>query len=185
MKRLFDIIAAAAGLALTWPIILFLAIVIRFQTKASGIFTQERVGRHERVFRCHKLRTMRPDTPDLPTHEATRSSVTPLGRFLRASKLDELPQMWNVIIGDMSFVGPRPCLPSQTILCDERRVRGVFDVSPGITGLAQIEGIDMSDPVRLAEKDAEYTRSQSMMADFIILFRTVFAGAGRGDRVKS
>jgi len=120
----------------------------------------------------------------VPTHDAKASQVTPIGHFLRKTKLDELPQLWNVLKGDMSLIGPRPCLPSQTELVAERVKRSVLQLRPGITGLAQINDVDMSDPVRLAEVDAEYLKIRSFALDMTILFRTVFGQEGRGDRVK-
>lgn len=175
--------ASVLGLLVCWPAILLLVVLIRRESEGPGIFVQERVGRHGKPFRCYKLRTMRRDTPNVPTHHAPAGQVTPFGRMLRSTKLDELPQLWNVLKGEMSIVGPRPSLPSQIELVEERRARGVLDIRPGITGLAQIEGIDMSDPVRLALKDEEYLRRRSFGFDLAILFRTVFKGAGSGDRV--
>lgn len=116
------------------------------------------------------------------THEVSAASVTSVGKFLRSSKLDELPQLWNVLRGEMSLVGPRPCLPVQEELIEERRKRGVLEVLPGITGLAQVEGIDMSDPQKLASRDADYTNSRSFGLDLKIIARTLFGG-GSGDRV--
>jgi len=110
--------------------------------------------------------------------------VTPLGRWLRRLKLDELPQLWNVLRGDMSLVGPRPCLPSQTELIAERRARGVYALRPGITGVAQVAGVDMSDPPRLAALDATYLATVSAAADLRLLLATV-RGAGRGDRIRA
>jgi O-antigen biosynthesis protein WbqP len=185
MKRAFDVVASAVGLAISWPLILVLAVLIRRDSDGPGIFAQSRVGRHGRAFQCYKLRTMRNDTPHLPSHDVMASQITPVGRFLRRSKLDELPQLWNVLRGDMSLVGPRPCLPSQTLLVSERMRRSVLDLRPGITGLAQINDIDMSDPVRLAVADAQYLATQSFLLDLEILFRTVFGRAGQGDRVRS
>lgn len=185
MRRAFDIVGAAFALLLTAIPVTVLVLLIRRESEGPGIFSQQRVGRGGRLFYCHKLRTMRTGTPDLPTHEVKAAQITPLGAFLRRTKLDELPQLWNVLMGDMSFVGPRPCLPSQTMLIEERQKRGVLSVRPGITGLAQINGVDMSDPVRLAEMDAEYLRARSYRLDLAILFYTVFRGAGRGDRARS
>ncbi|MCV0396091.1 MAG: sugar transferase [Rhizobiaceae bacterium] len=184
MKRSFDLAAALAGLVLAAPAILVLVILIRRDTPGPGLFGQQRVGRRGRPFRCWKLRTMHADTPERPSHEIGTSQVTRVGAWLRRRKLDELPQLWNIVRGEMSFVGPRPCLPSQTALIEERERRGVFAVRPGITGLAQINDIDMSDPVRLAEIDADYVRRRSFAFDMAILIRTVFAGAGAGDRVR-
>jgi len=118
-----------------------------------------------------------------PTHQALASQVTPIGRRLRRWKLDELPQLWNVLRGDMSLVGPRPCLPTQAELIEERLKRGVLSVRPGITGLSQINGIDMSDPARLAEKDAQYVRDRSLLLDLRILFLTFFGRTGTGVRI--
>jgi O-antigen biosynthesis protein WbqP len=112
------------------------------------------------------------------------SSVTKIGRFLRATKLDEIPQLWNVVRGEMAFVGPRPCLPSQTELVQEREIRGVYGIIPGITGLGQVRGIDMSEPLRLAEIDAEYLQTRSLALDLRLAWQTV-RGGGSGDRVKS
>lgn len=184
MKRTFDLVGAICGLLIAWPLILVLAILIRRGSSGPGIFSQPRIGRNGQVFVCHKLRTMQQGTPNVPTHMASAAQVTPIGGFLRKTKLDELPQLWNVLRGEMSFVGPRPCLPTQTALVEERRKRGVFEIRPGITGLAQINGIDMSDPVKLAEKDAEYARIRSFTLDLAILFKTVFGGAGSGDLVR-
>ena len=183
MKRTFDFLGAAFGLLVAGPLILALVWVIRRESSGPGIFSQQRVGRDGRLFVCHKLRTMHADSPNVPTHLAPAGQVTATGGFLRRQKLDELPQLWNVLKGDMSFVGPRPCLPMQAALIEERQKRGVFALRPGITGLAQINRIDMSDPVRLAEKDAQYLASRSFMLDMGILFRTIFGGAGNGDRV--
>lgn len=183
MKRTFDLLGAAIGLLLAGPLILALVVAIRKGSDGPGIFTQERVGRHGRVFRCHKLRTMRSGTPDVPTHMAAAAQITSIGAFLRRTKLDELPQLWNVLKGEMSFVGPRPCLPSQTELIAERNKRGVLALRPGITGLAQVNGVDMSHPVMLAEMDAQYLRERSFTGDLRLIYQTVF-GAGRGDRVR-
>ncbi|WP_072390450.1 sugar transferase [Hyphomicrobium sp. CS1GBMeth3] len=179
VKRAFDVTAAVLGLMIAWPVIVILAILIRRGSEGPGILSQTRVGRDGRPFQCYKLRTMLKGAPQVPTHVAAPSLVTPIGAFLRRSKLDELPQLWNVLKGDMSLVGPRPCLLTQEELIAERQKRGVLALRPGISGLAQAAGIDMSDPVRLAEKDADYLRRQSFLLDLEILFRTVFDTAGR------
>lgn len=181
-KRIFDIGLAGIGLLLTFPFVLIACLAIRLSSPGRAIFAQTRVGRNRKPFTCYKLRTMEKGTRIAGTHEVSAASVTSVGKFLRASKLDELPQLWNVLRGDMSLVGPRPCLPVQEELIEERDKRGVLDLAPGITGLAQIEGIDMSEPVRLAERDAEYVRQQSFPGDLKILVSTV-TGSGRGDRV--
>ena len=126
---------------------------------------------------------MRRDTAWVGTHLADAIAVTPSGRFLRRTKLDELPQVWNVLRGEMSLVGPRPCLLNQEELIAERVARGVFDARPGITGLAQIQGIDMSTPELLAKTDAEMLESLNVYTYFRYIFLT-FLGKGTGDRVR-
>ncbi|RVD12515.1 sugar transferase, partial [Mesorhizobium sp. M4B.F.Ca.ET.017.02.2.1] len=113
-------------------------------------------------------------TPSLPTHEAPSQAITAVGKALRRAKIDELPQLWNVLRGEMSLVGPRPCLPTQTELVERRRALGVLSALPGITGLAQIRGIDMSDPRLCAETDAEYLRTASIGLDLKILLGTIY-----------
>lgn len=185
MKKTFDFSAAVVGLAFAAPIIAVLVLLIRRESDGPAIFSQERVGLDGRLFRCHKLRTMVANAPNVPTHHAHSAHITKLGALLRRTKLDELPQLWNIVRGEMSFVGPRPCLPSQKELIEERQQRGVLTLLPGITGLAQVNDIDMSDPVRLAEKDAEYLATQSFFGDLHLIYRTVFQRAGSGDRVRT
>jgi O-antigen biosynthesis protein WbqP len=127
---------------------------------------------------------MRPDTDSVATHLADPSAITTFGRFLRRTKLDELPQLWNVLMGDMSLVGPRPCLVSQKELIFERAKRGVFDARPGITGLAQINEIDMSTPALLAKTDARMLASLNVRTYLRFVVMTIF-GKGAGDRVRS
>ncbi|WP_279481764.1 sugar transferase [Aureimonas sp. SK2] len=182
MKRVFDILASGAGLLVFGPVILVLAVLVRRDSPGPGIFAQARVGRGERVFTCYKLRTMAQGTVSAASHETPVSAVTRLGAALRRWKLDELPQLWNVLKGEMSFVGPRPCLPVQAQLIKARRARGVFALRPGITGLAQVQDIDMSDPERLAIVDAEYLATRSFAGDIRLILQTV-TGKGRGDRV--
>ena len=177
MKRAFDVSACALFLLFFWPILLIVIIAIRLQSPGPAIFKQVRVGKDGRPFTCYKLRTMYSGTANLPTHEVQASSVTVLGERLRRFKIDELPQLCNVLTGDMSLVGPRPCLPSQAELVEARRQLGVFAVRPGISGLAQVRGIDMSDAKRLAEVDAQYVRSQSFSGDLRLIWATL---RGRG-----
>lgn len=183
LKRAFDFSAALVGLIVVAPLIVWIGFTIRRDSEGPAIFVQDRVGRNGIPFRCYKLRTMYTNTGNVPTHMANSAQVTPLGARLRRTKLDELPQLWNILRGEMSFVGPRPCLPSQTELIEERRKRGVLAVTPGITGIAQVEGIDMSDPPRLAEKDAEYLYTASFITDLGLIWRTLFNKEGQGDRV--
>ena len=127
---------------------------------------------------------MRPDTASVASHLADASAITPLGAFLRRTKLDELPQLLNVLKGEMSLVGPRPCLFNQTELINERSTRAVFDARPGITGLAQVNNIDMSTPMLLAETDARMLQELTVSAYFKYIFMTV-GGKGAGDVVKA
>jgi len=182
LKRTFDLLASLLGLLLLGWLILALALLVRATSPGPGLFRQTRVGRHRRPFTCYKLRTMAADTRVAPTHEVSAASVTPLGRRLRRWKLDELPQLWNVLRGEMSLVGPRPCLPIQTALIAERERLGVFAVRPGITGPAQVMGVDMSDPVRLAAIDAAYAREHDVLGDLRLLLATL-SGRGAADRV--
>lgn len=179
-KRVMDL---AVVLILAIPALLVCAVAMIFvyaETRANPIFSQRRVGLRQRPFTIFKMRTMPPTTPDRPSHEVGAVTVTPTGRVLRRLKIDELPQLWCVLRGDMSLVGPRPCLPSQTDLIAERAKRGVFDVHPGITGPAQVRGVDMSQPLALAEIDAEYVASHTIAGDLVLLLQTVL-GHGRGD----
>src|SRR6185503_10926322 len=146
MKRAFDLLATLLGLAVAWPVIAVAAAAIRLESPGAAIFAQRRIGRRGAPFTCYKLRTMNENTIQRPTHEVGASAVTSVGRFLRRWKLDELPQLYNVLRGEMSLVGPRPCLPSQSELIEARLQKGALDVRPGITGLAQVQGIDMSEP---------------------------------------
>jgi O-antigen biosynthesis protein WbqP len=179
MKRAFDVSACALFLVFFWPILLIIIIAIRLQSPGSAIFTQVRVGKDGHLFTCYKLRTMFSGTANLPTHQVQASAVTALGEHLRRFKIDELPQLWNVLIGDMSLVGPRPCLPSQIELVEARRRLGVLEMRPGITGLAQVSGVDMSDANRLAEIDARYVRAQSLLGDLRLIWATL-RGQGVG-----
>ncbi|QGX41341.1 sugar transferase [Permianibacter aggregans] len=183
MLRVLDFLIAVVALIFSMPLLILVWFAGLWDTGAP-LFFQRRVGRHQKPFTLVKFRTMRRDTPDMASHLASAGMVTRWGAFLRRTKLDELPQLFNVVVGDMSLVGPRPCLFSQTELVCERERRGVFKVRPGITGLAQIQGVDMSDPVRLAKIDAEMTQHFSLKMYFKLLFWTAL-GKGRGDRVKS
>ena len=126
---------------------------------------------------------MRLGTGEHQTHEVAADAVTKIGSLLRKTKIDELPQAWNILRRELSLVGPRPSLPSQSRLIEERHKRGVLSVRPGITGLAQINGIDMRDPVELARWDARYVAQQSLLTDIRIIFATLI-GRGQGDQVK-
>lgn len=180
--RLFDIVLALTGLLLTFPFLVLLTLVGLFDT-GSPIFCQRRVGRNKKPFTLIKFRTMRKDTSHVASHLADASAITAFGGFLRKTKLDELPQLWNVLWGQMSLVGPRPCLFNQTELIEEREKRGVLKARPGITGLAQVNEIDMSTPLLLAQTD-ERMLSQLTLGDYFKYIVMTVAGKGSGDRVK-
>jgi len=182
MTRFFDILYSLVGLLFLSPIIFALIIIVYVDT-GSPMFRQVRVGKDMKPFRLIKFRSMHVNTPSVATHLANASSITPIGIFLRKSKLDELPQLWNVFVGDMSLVGPRPNLFNQEELIHERDVRGVYSVRPGITGLAQINKIDMSTPQLLAQTDAKMIQELNVLAYLKYICLTVF-GKGFGDRIK-
>lgn len=182
MLRVLDVVLAALGLFLAFPLLAILFLACLLDTRVP-LLKQVRVGRHQKSFILVKFRTMHPDTQSVATHLVGASAVTSLGRFLRRAKLDELPQLWNVLKGEMSLVGPRPCLLNQVELIDERAKRGVFDARPGITGLAQVQGIDMSTPRLLAKTDAEMLASLSVASYFRYILATA-TGSGRGDRIQ-
>lgn len=180
--RFLDVFLSTLGLIFGCPVLLAIYIAGLFDT-GSPLFRQERVGRHKRTFILVKFRTMSLDTASVASHLASKASVTKMGSFLRKTKLDELPQLWNVLKGEMSLVGPRPGLPNQEELTAAREICGVFEVRPGITGLAQVSEIDMSTPVLLAKTDAKMIELMTLQNYFKYLFQTVL-GAGSGDRVK-
>lgn len=179
--RLFDFFFSLFGLLLGFPVLLVLVVIGFFDT-GSPIFRQERVGCKKMPFTLVKFRTMKKDTASVASHLASADAITPFGRFLRRTKLDELPQLWNVLKGEMSLVGPRPCLFNQEELIAEREQRGVLAARPGITGLAQVNDIDMSTPRLLAETDQKMVENLTLGAYFKYIFMTV-AGKGAGDRV--
>lgn len=182
MIRLFDIFFSLLGLVILSPIILILLLIGLLDT-GSPIFLQERVGLNQVPFKLLKFRSMRLNTKSVATHLVQINSITKWGSFLRKSKLDEIPQLVNVLIGDMSFVGPRPNLFNQTELIEERTKRGVYSRRPGITGLAQIQKIDMSTPSLLAETDQKMIKQLNLVNYFKFIFLTIF-GKGFGDRVR-
>jgi lipopolysaccharide/colanic/teichoic acid biosynthesis glycosyltransferase len=182
MIRFFDILFSFVGLMLLSPLISVLWIIGLFDT-GSPIFAQERVGKNKQPFKLYKFRSMHVNTQSVATHLANQASVTKWGSFLRKSKLDELPQLFNVLMGTMSLVGPRPNLFNQEELITEREKLNVYDVVPGITGEAQIHKIDMSTPERLAEMDAFMTQNLTFKKYIYYIVVTVL-GKGSGDRIK-
>jgi lipopolysaccharide/colanic/teichoic acid biosynthesis glycosyltransferase len=180
--RAIDVAFALVTIALFWWLLALVWLAIRLDSPGPGVFAQTRVGRHRRPFTCYKFRTMAVGTRHAATHETSQVAVTRVGAPLRRFKLDELPQVINLLRGEMSLVGPRPCLPVQVALIEERDRRGVYRAVPGITGWAQVRDIDMSDPVRLACADAAFMARRSLPLYFKILLMT-FTGRGMADRV--
>jgi len=182
MIRLLDLLFSLLGLLFASPFLVILYIIGLFDT-GSPLFMQERVGRNKKPFTLVKFRTMTVDTASVASHLASTTSITPFGGFLRKTKLDELPQLWNVLKGEMSLVGPRPGLFNQTELTVARDAKNVFDVRPGITGLAQVSEIDMSTPELLAKTDREMLDTLTLSNYFKYILMTV-TGSGSGDRIK-
>ena len=177
IKRAIDLFIASFLLIIACVPILLIAVSIKLFDKGPVIFSQERIGKNEKKFICYKFRTMKTDAPhNLSTKEFKDSYkyITPIGRFLRRSSLDELPQLFNVLIGNMSIVGPRPLIAEETEIHDMRRIYGVYDHKPGITGLAQICGRDKLSDKRKAECDAIYVENISFIVDAKIFFATLF-----------
>jgi O-antigen biosynthesis protein WbqP len=181
MNRFFDVIFSLIGLILFSPLFVFILLLGYIDTR-SPIFCQERVGKNKKPFNLYKFRTMHKNTKSVSTHLVNYSSITKIGRILRKSKLDELPQLFNVLIGNMSFIGPRPNLFNQEELIIERDKLGVYDVLPGISGLSQINKIDMSTPKLLSETDAKMINELNTINYFRFIIKTIL-GNGFGDRV--
>lgn len=182
MTRVLDYLLALLGLIFLSPII-FIVLVLGYFDTGSPVFVQERVGKNKKPFNLVKFRTMTVGTQSVASHLASSSSITKLGKFLRKTKIDELPQLVNVLRGDMSLVGPRPNLFNQEALIKAREEKGVYDVLPGITGLAQVSHIDMSTPELLAQTDREMIDTLSTKHYLLYLVKTV-SGSGSGDAVK-
>ena len=182
LLRTLDIGLALTGIVFSMPIML-LIYIIGLLDNGSPLFFQQRVGKDQKLFTLIKFRTMDIHTHSVGTHLVDSNSITRLGHFLRKTKFDELPQLFNVLVGQMSLVGPRPCLPNQTELISERSQRGVFEVRPGITGLAQINDIDMSTPRKLARYDKLMVNRMYPKLYIKLIITTAF-GKGRGDRVR-
>jgi O-antigen biosynthesis protein WbqP len=182
VRKILEMLIALIGLILTTPILLIVSIIGLLDT-GSPIFIQERVGRFQKPFKLIKFRTMSKNTESVASHLTSSSSITRFGCFLRKTKIDELPQLINVLKGEMSFVGPRPNLYNQHDLILERDRLGIYDVLPGITGLAQINNIDMSIPKLLAKVDHEMISNLTLKHYLCFIFKTV-TGSGSGDAVK-
>ena len=182
MIRVLDFLFSLFGLLFAMPFLVILYIICLFDT-GSPIFMQERVGRNKKPFTLVKFRTMTVNTASVASHLASTGSITSFGGFLRKTKLDELPQLWNVLKGEMSLVGPRPGLFNQEELTIVRESKNVYAVRPGITGLAQVNEIDMSTPELLAKTDREMIDTLTTVNYFKYILMTV-TGSGSGDRVK-
>jgi len=181
LKRLFDFTVALAAAVVLLLRIIVVALVVRFTSPGPVLYWSERVGRNNRIFRMPKFRSMRIDTPQVATHLLADPAtyLTPVGSLLRRSSLDELPQLWSILAGDMSFVGPRPALFNQHDLIALRTERGVHVLTPGLTGWAQINGRDELSIPEKVRLDEDYLRRRSFMFDLQILFMTFFRVAGR------
>lgn len=183
-KRTIDVVFALTVLVLLWWLLAAIWALVRVTSAGPGVFSHERVGRHGKPFTCYKFRTMRIGTGIVASHDASAANITSIGGFLRRTKLDELPQIFNILRNEMSLVGPRPCLPTQTEVIRAREKLGVLEIKGGITGYAQINDIDMVDPARVAEADAYYFAGRTITLDLMIMLKTAM-GAGRGDRVRA
>lgn len=177
IKRIADLVLCFIGVCILSPVLLMIAVSIKLDSKGPVLFRQKRVGKDKSYFQIIKFRTMKADAPnDSPTHllENPQDHITKLGRILRKTSLDELPQLFNIIKGEMSIVGPRPALWNQFDLIEERDKYGVNNVTPGITGFAQINGRDELTIEDKAKLDGEYVRRMSIWVDIQCLFKTVF-----------
>jgi O-antigen biosynthesis protein WbqP len=174
MKRLFDVaLALVASVFLLLPIVI-LGLFVRLTSVGPVLYWSDRVGRHNKIFKMPKFRSMQVGTPVVATHLLTdaRTRLTPIGAFLRRSSLDELPQLWSILVGDMSFVGPRPALCNQQDLIAQRTKQGVHTLVPGLTGWAQVNGRDELSISKKVALDSEYLKAQSFWFDIKILWIT-------------
>ncbi|MFZ4287011.1 sugar transferase [Variovorax sp. HJSM1_2] len=176
MKRFLDFLLAVLACTVLLIPIVIVAVAVKLTSPGPVLYWSDRVGRHNRIFRMPKFRSMRTDTPEVATHLLARpeSFLTPIGGFIRKSSLDELPQLWSILVGDMSFVGPRPALFNQHDLIALRSERAVHTLLPGLTGWAQINGRDDVPIPQKVEMDAYYLKHQSLWLDIHILWRTFF-----------
>lgn len=157
------------------PIMVLASFLIFFEDGLPIFFRQERLGKNKKIFTIYKIRTMKNDAPQLGTHAVSNGFILKIGKLIRKIKLDEFPQLINVIIGDINLVGPRPGLVTQEMLLREREKKNIFKINPGITGLAQILGYDMSNPKKLSEVDLIYVKNKSKYVDLMILLGTFFS----------
>ena len=182
-KRILDIGFALFVIIALWWVLFIAWVAIKMTSPGPGFFSQKRVGKEGKLFTCYKFRTMHTGTKEGATHEINADSLTSTGHFLRKTKIDELPQVWNILKNELSLVGPRPCLEVQHELVAERARLGVLDEIGGITGWAQINNVDMSNPERLAKLDAEYLILRTIPLDLKIMLATAI-GHGQGDKTR-
>lgn len=171
-KRIVDVILAVCLLVCLAPVYIIIALVVRFQDGGPAIFKQERIGKKGVVFRLYKFRSMPLSTPNVESKDTKKLQITPFGKFIRKTNLDELPQFYNVLKGEMSFIGPRPPIPSQLKLIQLRKENGAVNLSPGLTGWAQVNSYDGMTVEQKAKFDGEYALKISFLFDCIILLKT-------------
>ena len=177
-RKLLDGVFVVA-VVLLLPLLAIAWLMVVLEDGRPGLFSQERIGRGGTVFRCLKVRTMRNGTESKGTHLVAQPAITGVGRILRRFKFDELPQAWNILRGEMSLIGPRPCLPNQYEVIAARDSQSIFELQAGLTGWAQVNGVDMRDPEKITLYDAEYLGLQSVWFDLLILRRTLFPARGK------
>jgi O-antigen biosynthesis protein WbqP len=184
-KRLFDISLAVISLLIFWPLLLLIGLLIKVTSKGPALYWSDRVGRNNALFKMPKFRSMRIDTPQVPTHLLSNPEkyLTSMGSFVRRTSIDEMPQLWSILVGDLSFVGPRPALFNQDDLVTLRTERKIHLLMPGLTGLAQINGRDELPIPKKVELDHQYLLHQSFWLDLQIIVITVFK-ALRGEGVQ-
>tara|TARA_B100000965_G_scaffold389247_1_gene394694 strand:- start:250 stop:825 length:576 start_codon:yes stop_codon:yes gene_type:complete len=175
LKKNFRIVRnliCAFGLIIISPFLFFAALIIIIEDGMPVFFIQERIGKNNTIFKIIKIRTLKRDAPNTGTHQLDKKYQLTCGKLFRKIKLDEFPQLINVLMGDINLIGPRPGLVSQKELTKCRSAKGIYKIKPGITGLSQVLGYDMSDPLKLAEIDKLYIENQSFYVDFLILLGT-------------
>ncbi len=181
MKRLFDLALALMAIGFLWLPILILAVAVRLSSPGPVLYWSDRIGRHNEIFKMPKFRSMLIDTPPVATHLLQNPDqwLTPIGSFMRKSSLDELPQLWSILKGDMSFVGPRPALFNQYDLIALRKKNRVDELVPGLTGWAQVNGRDELPISQKVKLDSEYLQRRSLLFDLRVLWMTVLKVLGR------
>jgi len=178
-----DLVFAGTIIVFFWWFLLLVWLVVKITSPGPGILSQVRVGKDEKHIVLYKFRTMKEGTKQLASHEIGKASITKTGHILRKTKIDELPQVLNILKNEMSLVGPRPCLPVQEELIAARKKRGILNIKCGITGLAQVQGVDMENVERLVGIEEEYIARRTLLLDIKIILATAI-GSGQGDRVR-